>query len=167
MKGVINMYQHLLLIYSDYSKGRRIAFYRSYNSIEEIMEFVDITDRIKATFNHLTFSFHHIQTESEDIYSIESYDPYFREIEYISDLEEYMSLIKSDIEIEPMDIAKIILSKKSLCQLALEKIMYFVDCEYLKKLILLGIYNIDLLSTRLFLLRVLKSIIFFTYFIII
>ena len=133
MKGVINMYQHLLLIYSDYSKGRRIAFYRSYNSIEEIMEFVDITDRIKATFNHLTFSFHHIQTESEDIYSIESYDPYFREIEYISDLEEYMSLIKSDIEIEPMDIAKIILSKKSLCQLALEKIMYFVDCEYLKK----------------------------------
>mgnify|MGYP005883049583 FL=1 len=127
------MYQHLLLIYSDYSKEKRIAFHRCYNSIEKIMEFIDISDRMKETFNHLTFSFHHIQTESSDIYSIESYDPYFREIEYILDLEEYIDLIKADIEVKPIDIAKIILSKKSFCQLALEKIMYFVDCEYIKR----------------------------------
>lgn len=127
------MYQHLLLIYSDYSKEKRIAFYRCHDSIEEIMEFIDIADRIKETFKHLTFSFHHIQTESDTICSIESYDPYFRDIEYFSDVEEYIELIKADIEVKPIDIAKIILSKKSFCQLALEKIMYFVDCEYIKK----------------------------------
>ncbi|MCR1952938.1 Panacea domain-containing protein [Clostridium sp. DSM 100503] len=127
------MYQHLLLIYSDYSKEERVGFYRRYDSIEEALKFTDIVEKVKEAYKHLTFSFHHIQTESEDIYSIESYDPYFRDINYILDLEEYIKLIKTDVEVKPIDIAKIILSKKSFCQLALEKIMYFVDCEYIKK----------------------------------
>lgn len=126
------MYQHLLLIYSDYSEGKRIAFHKCYDSVEKMIEFISSTDRIKETFSHLTFSFHHIQTESKDICSIESYDPYFRGLEYFSDIEEYIELIKYDTEIKPIDIAKIILSKKSYSQLELEKIMYFADCEYLK-----------------------------------
>lgn len=127
------MYQHLLLIYSDYTEGKRIAFHKCYDSIEKMMDFIKITEKIKETFNHLTFSFHHIQSKSEDICSIETYDPYFEGIEFCSDLEEYIELIKIDTVVKPIDIAKIILSKKPFCQLSLEKIMYFADCEYIKK----------------------------------
>lgn len=126
------MYQHCLLIYSDYSIGKRIAFHKSYESVEEMWQFFDFSELIKHKFKQLTFSFHHIQTEVDDVNLIERYDKFFKGIEYYSEVESFISLIEEDTTIKPIDIVKMILCKKSYTQLEIEKILYFCYCEYLK-----------------------------------
>lgn len=127
------MYQHVLLIYSDYSVGKRIAFHKCYECIKDIQEFLVLSKYIKDKFKQLTFSFHHIQTKVVDTNSLSEYDGYFKDIEYYEDIEEFIKLILEDTTIKPIDIAKVILCKKSFTYLELEKIMYFSYCEYLKE----------------------------------
>lgn len=127
------MYQHVLLIYSDYSLGKRIAFHKYYEYIEDMREFFELSRYIKDKFKQLTFSFHHIQTKVVDTNSLSEYDGYFKNIEYYEDIDEFIELISEDTTIRPIDIAKVILCKKSFTHLELEKIMYFSYCEYLRE----------------------------------
>lgn len=126
------MYQHALIIHSDYNMGRRIAFHKLCESISDIKEFRESFTKLKTKFNHLTFSFHHIQTESDDVDSISEYDSFFDGIQFYFDIGQFINLIEKDIEIKPIDVAKLILLKGEYSHLELQKLIYLVYCEYFK-----------------------------------
>lgn len=126
------MYQHALIIHSDYSTSRRIAFHRICESITDIKEFMLLFSKLKSKFDHLTFSYHHIQTKSDSVDSISEYDSFFDDIHFYFDIDQFIGLIEEDIKIKPIDVAKIILSKGKYSHLELQKLIYFVYCEYFK-----------------------------------
>lgn len=125
------MYQHTLIIHSGYSKGKRMALHKLCEGINDIKKFMSLNTLLKCKFNHLTFAIHHIQTQYKDIESIAEYDGFFENIEYYSDFDLFVDSIEKDITIKPMDIAKIILSNGKYSHLELQKLVYFVYCEYL------------------------------------
>lgn len=126
------MYQHALIIHSDYSMGKRVALHKLCESISDIKEFRELFAKLKNKFDHLTFSFHHIQTESDDVDSISEYDSFFDGIQFYSDIDQFINLIENDIEIKPIDVAKLILLKGEYSHLELQKLIYLVYCEYFK-----------------------------------
>lgn len=127
------MYQHFILTYSSFDYGKRIAFHKVYDSYDGIFEFLDISDKIKEKFSNINFGFHHIQTNQKTWKSIKDYDMFFSDIEEIQNENEFEKLLLSDITVKPLDIAKLILSKKKCSQLEVQKLVYFCACEYLKK----------------------------------
>lgn len=126
------MYQHVMIIQSDYSEGKRIALHKCYKNKNGIREFININKKLNERFKHLQFSFHHLQTNKEDIKSIEEYDQFFRNIDYYNNLEYFISEVVKDLEIKPIDIAKILLAKHAYSHLKLQKMLYFTECEYMR-----------------------------------
>lgn len=134
------MYQHALIIHSDYSIGRRIALHRICESLADFKELRQLFAKLKSQFDHLTFSFHCIQTESSSIDSIPEYDSFFDGIQFYSDIDQFIELIKEDIKIKPIDVAKLILLKGEYSHLELQKLIYLAYCEYFR------LYGEDLFS---------------------
>lgn len=126
------MYQHLILIYSDYVTGRRVAIHESYDSISEMKEFLKVYDDLKKEFSYINFGFHHLQTLKRSWESIIERDSFFTDVELV-DIEEFKVMISNGTIITPMDIAKLILSKCRCTQLQLQKLVYFFWCRYMKK----------------------------------
>jgi hypothetical protein len=124
------MYQHCILTYSDFTYGKRIAFHKAYENISGISEFMVLTKNIKEKFKNIDFGFYHIQTGDKSWESIGEYDHFFIDIEKIRDIKDFESLILDDTTIKPIDIAKLILSKRSCTQLELQKLIYFFTCRY-------------------------------------
>src|SRR5699024_1168720 len=132
------MYQHALIIHSDYSKGQRIALHKACEDLEGIKEFVSLNSKLREKFKELVFSFHHIQTVDKGVESISEYDSFFDGIEFYSDFDQFVDLVKEDIAIKPTDIAKLILSKGEFSNLEIQKLRYSAYCEYYK------MYNEDM-----------------------
>lgn len=127
------MYQHMILMCSDYSSEKRIAFHKSYTDIAEMSEFEDIAQELEDRFRNVEFSFHQIPTESSTIKSVIDYDNYFQDVKFYSDKTEFKSSVKKSIKITPDDIVKWILTKRSFDPLQIQKLIYFVYLEYSKK----------------------------------
>ncbi|AVQ40481.1 hypothetical protein AL714_07905 [Clostridium botulinum] len=126
------MYQHMILMCSDYSNERRIAFHKSYRDISSIIEFQKITELIKDEFKNIAFSFHHIPTIERTSKSVIEYDEYFRDVYFYSDIDKFKESITQSIEITPEDIIKYILIKSEFDQLQIQKLLFFTYQEYLK-----------------------------------
>lgn len=124
------MYQHMILMCSDYDLGKRIAFHKCYSKISDIINFEDITKKVKDEFNNIEFSFHHIPTESRISESIVDYDSYFRDVIFYSDLEKFREHVKTSTKVTPEDIAKYILCKGDFDQLQVQKLLYFAYEEF-------------------------------------
>lgn len=90
------MYQHVLLIHSDYSNGKRRALHKCYETIGSIKDFMTLSSQVKEKFKNLTFSFHHLQTMYRSVSSIPEYDKFFIDVEFVSDVEDFISLIEDD-----------------------------------------------------------------------
>ncbi|WP_238902654.1 type II toxin-antitoxin system antitoxin SocA domain-containing protein [Clostridium sp. YIM B02506] len=127
------MYQHIILMCSDYRMERRIAFHKSYTDVLGILEFEKLVKSVKGDFRNVTFSFHHIITESVATESIADYDAYFKDVYFYSDIDAFKKDVAQSIEITPEDIVKGILVKKDFDQLQIQKLLYFVYSEYAKE----------------------------------
>lgn len=127
------MYQHMILMCSDYSMQRRIAFHKSYLDIFSMLEFEKIGDKIMNQFSNIEFSMHHITTTKRTSNSIKEYDKYFEDVEFFSDIDQFKQNIKKSIEITPEDIVKYILLKGKFDQLQIQKLLFFIYSEYLKQ----------------------------------
>jgi len=126
------MYQHVIITHGSHSEEKRIGLHKYCEKIDDIGEFMILNSKLNDMFEHLTFGFHHIQTVDDSIESILEYDYFFEGIEFYEDYDKFVSLIKEDITIQPTDVIKLILSRRNSSPLELQKLVYFVYCEYLK-----------------------------------
>lgn len=117
---------------SSYTEGKRIA-YDMVNAISK--ENIDNTlYYIKYECGrNVSISTHFIEAQDESWEAVQEADGFFEEVERIQDLDAFVSLIKSDLILKGLDIAKYILSKLSCTHLKLEKLVYLCYAEYLCK----------------------------------
>lgn len=127
------MYQHMILMCSDYNRQRRIAFHKSYDNVSSIIKFQKIIELFKDEFKNVAFSFHHIITSSSTSESVVEYDEYFRNVKFYSDLDKFKSNVIQSIKVTPDDIVKYLLTKKDFDQLQIQKLLFLVYSEYMKE----------------------------------
>lgn len=127
------MYHHFILLHSDYSMGQRIAYHKFDKSLDDIEHFEKVLSELNNKFPHLTFGFHHIQTNSSDWSSVYEYDMFFKDVFRVSDLNTFIRLISEDENVSALDIANLITSKINCTHLKLQKLLFFFYCEYIKQ----------------------------------
>lgn len=127
------MYHHFILVHSDYSNGQRIALHKWDKSIEGIKYLGEILDELNRKFPHLTFSFHHLQTDSNDWESVFEYDMFFKDVFPVNDVESFTRLITEDDKVSALDVANLITAKIDCTHLKLQKLLFFFYCEYIKQ----------------------------------
>lgn len=125
------MYQHVLIIHGSQSEEKRIALHKHCKSIEEVKEFIGLNSKLNEKFESLTFGFHHIQTSKESLNSVVEYDHFFERIDFYTDYDKFVGKIEEDITIKPIDIVRMILSKRKSSPLEIQKLMYLLYCEAL------------------------------------
>lgn len=126
------MFKHYIIMSSSYSNGKRIAL--DITNKEQLN-----TENIKQIINYIKemcdkeipLSTHYIETDSESWKSVEQYDPFFEDVECISNKEDFAALIRQDRTLVGLDIAKYIISKHLCTHLELEKLVYFCYADYL------------------------------------
>lgn len=127
------MYHHFILLHSDYNEGRRIAYHQVDTSIKELDNFFLSVDYLKGKFPHLSFGFHHLQTESKDWQSIVEYDMFFNDVFPVAGLDAFTKLISGDEQVSALDLANLITSKISCTHLKLQKLLFFFYSAYIEK----------------------------------
>lgn len=85
----------------------------------------------RITSKRELFSTHYICTDSESWESVVSYDAFFEDAYVVESLEELVFLIRKDLKLSGLDIAKYILSKRRCTHLELEKLTYLCYADYL------------------------------------
>ena len=131
-----SMIAHYIITSSSYSKGTRIAHDYAIETEKTTQEVTDyLKDRVKKIYNEcgidVSVSTHLIHTGDKSWESVSNYDGFFKGVEEIKDLDEFISTINKDRELKGTDIAKYILTKKECTHLKLQKLVYFCYAEYL------------------------------------
>lgn len=128
------MITHYIIMSSSYSKGKRIAL--DY-IIDEKSEYLELKGVLKKIIDEcgkdVSISTHFIQTDSKSWTSVIEKDYFFRDVEVIKSIEEFIRLIKKDRILSGVDVAKYILCKVKCTHLKLEKLVYLCFAEYLCK----------------------------------
>ena len=125
------MYNHCIILSSAYSIGRRIALH--YTNLTEL-EMKNIIDSImNKCGKDISLSTHYIMTNENSWESVVSFDKFFLDVKLIENVEDFISLILKDRELNGIDVAKYIISKCPCTHLKVEKLTYFCYAEYLCK----------------------------------
>ena len=127
------MFHHMILMCSDFTSGKRIAFHQVYSRIDDAINFKKDIQLIKKQFQTISFSFHHIETDEQSHDSIGEYDNYFTEVIFFDDKEKFICNLRDSIKITPEDIAKYIVIKGEFDKLQILKLVFFSYSEYAGK----------------------------------
>ena len=127
------MVRHLIFMSSSYSSGVRIAFDLCGKELNAINIFNSITRIKKECGESVSLSTHFINAKTEEWESVVESDSFFKGVKCVSSIRKFISLIKRDLVLEGIDIARYILTKKPCTHLELEKLTYFCYADYLCK----------------------------------
>ncbi|MBD7966272.1 Panacea domain-containing protein [Fictibacillus norfolkensis] len=127
------MSEHFIILYSDYKSGRRIAFHKSDSHIDGIFEVLQLMDLLKIRFNHLSFGFHHLQTNDHSWESVVKYDKFFFDVTPISDFKQFKDFISGDLKVSALDVANLMTASLKCTHLKLQKLIYLFYCNFIKK----------------------------------
>jgi uncharacterized phage-associated protein len=127
------MYEHFIILYSDYKAGKRLAYHQFDSSLEGIFDVMSKMDILKNEFPHLSFGFHHLQTPSTSWKSITDYDRFFSDVAPIDDIEIFKDFISEDLSVSALDVANLITARLKCTHLKLQKLMYLFYCRYVEK----------------------------------
>ena len=97
---------HYIIIYSDYSCGKRIG-YHIQDTENKTQEVIKVINKLKKENSKLNFGLHFLQTEAETWASVIESDSFFKDIYITSSLKELKNLIKKSVIINNNDIFKI------------------------------------------------------------
>lgn len=99
-------YNHYILIYSDYSQGKRIGYHIS--DTEDKTELMsEIIEKLKKEYFKLNFGLHFLQNESDTWESVVEYDNFFEDIYIVKSVNQLRKRIKKSLIIRDSDIFKI------------------------------------------------------------
>lgn len=125
------MYKHFIVISSSYSDGKRIAFHQAMDD-NSSFEPSDIIKNIQSECGEdVSIAVHFLETESSDWISVVQKDSFFKDIEVIYSVSDFIDKIKKDRVLNGLDVAKYILSKVKCTHLKLEKLTYLCYADYL------------------------------------
>lgn len=128
------MFEHFIIMASSYHKGTRMALQYVYSGGVDQNEIKDVLASVEEVGEgKYSYSTHYICTESDSWDSVVSYDPFFEDAYLVESLEEMLYLLRKDLKISGLDVAKYILSKCKCTHLAIEKLTYLCYAEYLCK----------------------------------
>lgn len=126
------MFEHFILMASSYKKGTRIALQYAFDGGVDGNE---IEKTIQAIYDVIgkgaKFSTHYVCTEDASWDSVVTYDPFFSDAYLTESLDEFIFIMKKDLKITGLDIAKYILSKHPCTHLELEKLTYLCYADFL------------------------------------
>lgn len=135
---------HYIIMSSSYSMGKRIALdYVVQEEDEKKLKEV-IFKITQECGKDVSVSTHFVQTTSKLWSSVVRKDHFFKEVEVIDDVDEFIALIKKDRKLKGEDVAKYILSKVRCTHLKLEKLVYLCFAEYLCQ------YNKELYEDKIY-----------------
>lgn len=116
---------------SSYSKGKRIALDYIVND-ENYTKLKEVIYKItKECGKDVSISTHFVQSDSKSWSSIVEKDHFFKDVEVIDTIENFIKMIKEDRILIGLDVAKYILVKVKCTHLKLEKLVYLCFAEYL------------------------------------
>lgn len=127
------MYEHFILLHSDYHEGKRIAFHQVYQNVHGLKDFMTVTDKLKGGYPERSFGFHHIKTDSMTWESVTAYDKFFDDVFPTNQFDTFVRFLADEDEINSLDIANLITSKIDCTHLKLQKLLYFFYEIYIKK----------------------------------
>ena len=128
------MITHYIIMSSSYTRGTRIALHYPIKEKSEYEKLKEILSKIiEKCGKDVSVSTHFIETEATGWESVVSKDHFFKDVEIIKTLDEFIKLIKQDRVLVGLDIAKYILCKVKCTHLKLEKLVYLCFAEYLCK----------------------------------
>ena len=128
------MYEHFIIMSSSYIKGTRIAVDYVFEKTIDVDKMKKVIEEIKNQCGeNVSFSTHVISTSAKTWKSVIAYDPFFKDAYKAVSLEEFVRLIKDDMILRGIDIARYIISKKTCTHLELEKLVYLCYADYLCK----------------------------------
>ena len=118
---------------SSYSTGARIAL--DYTGDNLNVEFISkqLIDIKKVCGKNVSLSTHFIFAKSTNWKDVQHADSFFNDVVCVSNINEFINLIKKDLTLKGLDVAKYILSRKTCTHLKLEKLTYLCYAEYLCK----------------------------------
>lgn len=126
------MYEHIVAITNSYTTGRRIAWHYSEQKLNpEILSGFKSKMIEYDVFSDI--SFHKLQTDSQSWSSIVEKDSFFADLKTYDEYKEFLTIAKKEKEISAIDIAKYVLSRCSMSNLKLQKIVYFIYADYLTR----------------------------------
>ena len=128
------MERHFIILSDSYSEHKRIALDILERDKKDIEYITDIVLKIKkACKGEAPFSTHSICTDSKDWKSVIKVDTYFKDVEIIQNVDEFISKIIKDRVLKKEDVAKYILTKISCSRLNLEKLCLLCYENYFNK----------------------------------
>lgn len=126
------MYDHLVLLASSYTLGKRIAWHYSAKKIDKSVT-EEVKTKTKKILHQPMFALHRFPTESTSWESVVKMDSYFADLDVYDSLDDFLYDIKKDQTITALDVAKALLSMKKMTNLKLQKMVYLVYADYLSK----------------------------------
>lgn len=128
------MERHFIILSDSYSENKRIALDILEKDENDIEYITDIVLKIKkACKGDAPFSTHSICTDSKDWESVVKVDTYFKGVEIIKNVDEFISKIMKDRVLKKEDVAKYILTKLSCSRFNLEKLCLLCHENYFNK----------------------------------
>lgn len=128
------MARHFVIMSSSYTEGKRIAL--DYSKPEQL-DSKFLKSQVQTIKEHcgedVSISTHFVETETEEWNSLEKADSFFKDVQVVDNITEFIRLIIRDRELKGIDVAKYILSKIRCTHLKLEKLVYLCYAEYLTK----------------------------------
>ena len=139
------MYQHFIIMASSYERGTRIALHFAFSSAIDIDKIESIITMIQnSIYEKSSYSTHVIVTSEKSWESVVEYDAFFADALVLESVEEFVKIMKRDLKINGLDVARYVMTKKKCTHLSLQKLTYLCYADYLCK------YNKRLFEDRLF-----------------
>jgi len=127
------MYQHFIVIASSYSEGKRVGFHMTAPEGKLDTVFIqDILDRLQD-INRDDVGIHSFTTDDSTWESVLELDSFFEDVVVCEDFDEFEKILKSDLELSSIDIAKFFLAIQAISHLKLQKLIYLAYKKYLLK----------------------------------
>lgn len=127
------MYQHFIVVASAYSEGKRVGFHMSAPEGKlDNDKIKSILDRLKE-INRDDVGIHSFTTDDSTWESVLKLDSFFEDVMVCEDFEEFEKIVKSDLKLSSIDIAKFFLAIQATSHLKLQKLIYLAYKKYLLK----------------------------------
>lgn len=125
------MYHHFIIIASSYLQGSRVAFHMSSPEgqldADKIQELLIRLEKMKRE----DVGIHSFVTDSSDWNSVLALDSFFEDVAICRDFDEFEAVLKSDLQLSALDVAKFFLSMRPMSHLKLQKMIYLAYKTYL------------------------------------
>lgn len=125
------MVRHFILMSSSYKEGIRIAL--DFTAVQLDSQYIlSQIEKIKqACGANVSLSTHFIDAKHSSWDSVVEADSFFKDVVVVNTVDEFIALVKADLSLTGLDVAKYILSKISCTHLKLQKMTYLCYADYL------------------------------------